>query len=116
MENGHFVPGGNRQDAAPRYQNKKLWAEILLVSDEACIEYVMRMCNDFEKGVKPSSSKKDKELGLELGVCCSVAAAVAALSFAVGCCFLLLVVGNGRGDCCAGSGFFLPVSPARLWC
>ena len=70
----------------------------------------------FEKGIKPSSSKKDKELGLELGVCCCVAAAVAALSFAVGCCFLLLVVGNGRGDCCAGSGFFLPVSPARLRC
>ena len=92
LENGHFVPGGTRQDAAPRYPNKKIWAEILLISDEACFEYVRRMCNDFEKAVKPDSTKKDKEWGLELGVSCNAAAAAAAFSLAVGCCCLLLLV------------------------
>lgn len=61
LEHGHYVPGTQRSESTSRYKHKKIWSEILVVSEDGCSTYVQRVCNDFDKQVDIKATNKLKD-------------------------------------------------------
>ena len=59
ISNGHFVPGDGRSDTA-RYRGKAIWQEVLEVTEEKCVEYFLRVHENFNAAVGAKTTRKEK--------------------------------------------------------
>ena len=60
LANGHFLPGTDRFDMA-RYRGKRVWKEILCITDHVCNIYFQKVHNGFCKSVTADFSNKMKD-------------------------------------------------------